>query len=340
MGFLVNRNVKKMAKVFGSETPLFIVGGFVRNKLMRVHGSDIDLTSSLTPKQVMQKLKGSKFQAKIKNNKLGALEISYKNYKFDYTTFRLESYNIKGKHTPNEVVFTTSIIDDSKRRDFSINCIYYNILNRQIVDFYGGVKDIQNKTVRAIENPQNTLSDDGERILRMIRFCAELGFCVDEETYSAAQQNCSNVAKLSKERMAKEFFKILKASFYKRNNKLGGHSGIRLIDKLNIWTSLFDRSDELKFLNGVSSYMPNFVGANKNNYMFAFCYDLYKYFKEVFKLDISERDFIEKLFGENAFEIKKCYRSQLAKALSTKLQNKEQINVIIKKFCFREKGEK
>ena len=217
---------------------LYIVGGYVRNALMDGCSTDVDLAGAATSDEVIGFLKSSEFTAAVVNKKLGTLLIKHKSgQNFEYTTFRSENYLKGGSHSPASVKFVTDIRVDAKRRDFTANAIYYDIKNKKIIDFYGGIEDIKNKVLRAVETPQFVFESDGLRILRFIRLAAELRFKPDPHTLEVAVKCKSQLKDISHERFKKEFLLIINADS-KHINATQAQAHIKALELFNsfeIW---------------------------------------------------------------------------------------------------------
>lgn len=199
----VSSNLKKLSKEFSKQNhPLYIVGGFVRDNLLGKTPSDIDITSNMSIEDVCQISKSLGFDCKVINKHLGTLLISTKKEKYEYTRFRKESYS--GGHSPQDVQFVDDIKIDALRRDLTINAIYYDIQNDQIIDIVGGENDLKNGIIRTTNSPLITLKDDGLRILRTIRFASTFNFKIDKKTKLALKYFKENLLNISKERILNE----------------------------------------------------------------------------------------------------------------------------------------
>lgn len=147
--------------------------------------------------------------------KLGTVKIlsrEDRRFQAEYTTFRIDSYPVNsGAHTPSDVIFTRDIEKDTLRRDFTVNAIYYSIDTAEYVDYTGGIPDLYKHVLRTTQSPEKVFSEDGLRILRMVRIAAELGFDIDEETLDGAKKSVHLLKDISGERKREEFLKILRA---------------------------------------------------------------------------------------------------------------------------------
>lgn len=205
------KKLKELAKLFRENNHrLLLVGGFVRDGIMKSKTTDIDIASSATPKEVKQ-ICADAFKVKESSPKLGTLIIEAEDFSCEYTPFRTEKYATGTTHSPSEVVFEDSIVKDAYRRDFSINCLYKDILTGKIFDPYGGIKDIKRKKIRQIHN--QVFDVDPLRILRMVRFSSVLGFKIDTATFESAKQNANKIQNLSSSRISKELEKIISSKY-------------------------------------------------------------------------------------------------------------------------------
>ena len=242
----VSENLKKLSKFFPEH--LFVVGGFVRSKLLGLEGGDVDICSSVDAEEVSKRLEGSEFDVKVKNLRLGSLLISAGGENFEYTAFRTEEYAEGGAHSPVKIMRTDKIELDSKRRDFTINAIYYNINRDECVDLMHGIRDLTDKTIRAVGDADKLFENDGERILRMVRFAGELGFKIEKKTYQSAQKFVKNVGDLQGARKLLELERILECD---RKYAIKGASlkrALGLLNKLGVW-EFFGTKKTLKYRN-------------------------------------------------------------------------------------------
>ena len=193
---MIKNNLVTLSKLFEKHSPLFIVGGYIRDKLMGLNPTDVDLCSALKLTEVEEILKGSNFNLEIKNKQFGTARIYNNEISFEYSVFRKDYYSKTnlGKHSPNKVEFVNSLKIDSERRDFTINALYYNLTTNELIDLYNAKEHIEKKIIKMI--CPITLNFDGERILRLARFVG-FGFKVEEETLKSAKINTRNVLNLN-----------------------------------------------------------------------------------------------------------------------------------------------
>lgn len=281
----VSENLRKLAKFFPEN--LYVVGGYVRNKLLGISSGDVDLASEVDIEEVSKRLKGSEFSTKVKNLKCGSLLITVGDEKYEYTAFRKDVYANDGSHTPIRVERTNDIAEDAKRRDFSINSIYYNINKDESVDFYHGIIDLKQRIIRCNTDPDEVLKSDGERILRMVRIAGELYFSIDRKTLESAIKYSSNLKDISGTRKYLEIEKILYCDKRYNINKKSLEVALKLLNVLGIWKYFGLKNSYVKY-NMVFKVEDRFLGllvdivdTEKPDCLEAF---LEKFLKEQFQL--------------------------------------------------------
>lgn len=240
----ISEKLNKLAGIFPAD--LFIVGGKVRNHLMKIENDDIDLCSTASLLEIEKVFEGTEFELKFRNEELQTAKIIVGDSIFDYARFRTEVYEKGGKRFPKSVEFVGSPEKDYLRRDFSVNAIYYNIKNEDFLDYCDGIKDLRNRLIKCVRNPYEVLKDDGIRILRMIRIACELNFRIERNTLLAASENISNLLNISGVKLANEFKRICDSSFYGFGTKNAHMRGFKLLNKLNAWKYLGVSFDKLK----------------------------------------------------------------------------------------------
>ena len=194
-----------------ASAPLYLVGGAVRNQLLGLPLSDIDICGALSPEQLTSDLQGL-FSVRDVNPRIGTVKLMRQGDSFEYTEFRRDSYPLSsGQHTPTEVIFVSSPEEDAFRRDFTVNAIYKRLTDGAILDPTGGLADLKSRVLRTTRDPEKVFSEDGLRLLRLVRFAAELGFEIEDATFRAAQKYASLLADISVERKREELERILVA---------------------------------------------------------------------------------------------------------------------------------
>lgn len=207
----ISAALKNLAEIFPSD--LYVVGGAVRDSLRGVETEDTDLAGAAKPEEVKASLSGSGYKVCDSSPKLGTLIISCGREKFEYTTFRTDSYpEGSGVHKPDSVIFTDDIEKDCRRRDFRCNAIYYDIKREKLVDPLCGAEDVEKKLLRTTRSAEGVFSEDGLRIMRLIRFVSTLGFTPDEEAVTAATKLSGRLKDVSAERIRDELDKTLKGA--------------------------------------------------------------------------------------------------------------------------------
>lgn len=181
----------------------FAVGGCVRDTILNRNPQDWDITTSALPNQV-KALFHRTLDTGIKH---GTVTVMINRVGYEVTTYRIDGEYNDSRH-PESVEFTSDLIEDLKRRDFTINAMAYNP-KVGIVDAFDGVSDIQNKIIRCVGNPEERFGEDALRILRAVRFSAQLGFDIDDNTMEAMHKLSSDLKNISAERIQTELEKLI-----------------------------------------------------------------------------------------------------------------------------------
>lgn len=187
----------------------YFVGGFVRDYLLNKVPHDFDITTSANVETIIS-LFNKEFNVIETGRKHGTITVVINGESFEITTFRKEGYYKDGRH-PEFVTFdNVSLLEDLSRRDFTINAIAMNI-NKEIIDPFNGIKDIDNRIIRTVNDPLLRFEEDHLRVLRALRFSTSLDFEIDETTKEAIKKisNKRFIDILSKERIRDELNKIL-----------------------------------------------------------------------------------------------------------------------------------
>lgn len=244
----ISENLEKLALKLKNRADLFLIGGYVRNSLMGFYETDVDLAGEITPSEMKELLKYSDYKVTEKSKKLGTLLIKIDDEEYEYTTFRKESYPEGGQHCPKNAEFVTDIREDAKRRDFTCNCVYYNITHKRFVDIYSGAYDISQKVLKCVESPSYVFENDGLRILRMIRQSCELNFKIDKNTYQKAKKMVYRLKDISGQRKLNELKLILYADQKYSISKPKAHlKAMKLFNELRIFPLFYVPCDKIKF---------------------------------------------------------------------------------------------
>lgn len=205
--FSLPERVRIIAQAFeDAGYPIYLVGGAVRAQLMQLPPTDFDMTGPALPEQAAKIIEQTPgLSSRVLIERLGTLHIAVEGLEggVEYTTFRTESYS--SGHTPDQVAFTQDIAQDAFRRDFTCNALYQRALTGEIIDPTGGAEDIRRYVLRATR--PEVMRDDGLRLLRMVRFAAQLRFTIEEETYRSADPTL--LTHIARERIGDEITKIL-----------------------------------------------------------------------------------------------------------------------------------
>ncbi len=203
----INDAKKLMAKLhkFGYEA--YIVGGFVRDYLLGKTNSDIDIATNATPDIVKAMFK----RTILTGIKHGTVTVIYNGAHYEITTYRTEGAYINNRK-PEEVYFVSSLEEDIKRRDFTMNAIALSI-DGKIIDYVNGREDIKRKLIKAVGDPYLRFSEDALRMLRAFRFVSVLGFSIDNHSKLAIIKHGHLVKNISYERILKEIEYIIKGPY-------------------------------------------------------------------------------------------------------------------------------
>lgn len=181
----------------------FAVGGCIRDSILGREPNDWDITTSAQPEQVK-----ALFRRTIDTGIAhGTVTVMLEKEGFEVTTYRIDGEYEDSRH-PKEVTFTSNLIEDLKRRDFTINAFAYNE-TVGLVDAFEGLKDIENGVIRCVGDAQERFTEDALRILRAIRFSAQLGYQIEESTKAGIRQLAGNLRNISAERIQVELTKLL-----------------------------------------------------------------------------------------------------------------------------------
>lgn len=181
----------------------YAVGGCVRDSLLGRTPGDWDITTSADPYEVKQ-IFARTIDTGIKH---GTVTVMFGKEGFEVTTYRLDGEYEDNRH-PKQVEYTKNLIEDLKRRDFTINAMAYNAKDG-LVDEFDGLKDLQEKKIRCVGSADQRFDEDALRILRAVRFSSQLDFTIEDDTLAAIGRKSLNLRNISAERIREELNKLL-----------------------------------------------------------------------------------------------------------------------------------
>ena len=185
----------------------FAVGGCVRDTILNRTPGDWDITTSAKPQEVKRLFRRT-IDTGIEH---GTVTVMLEKIGYEVTTYRIDGEYEDNRH-PKSVEFTSNLIEDLKRRDFTINAMAYNP-TIGLVDEFEGLKDLEKKVIRCVGHPEDRFDEDALRILRAVRFAAQLGFTIEEETKKAIIKKTKNLMAISAERIRVELVKLLTSPY-------------------------------------------------------------------------------------------------------------------------------
>lgn len=226
----------------------YIVGGCVRDLILKRIPKDWDLTTNATPEQIIPL-----FTKTFYENSFGTVGVVLdEKTTVEVTPYRIESSYSDNRH-PDKVLFSNILEDDLQRRDFTINALACDPRTGEVVDNFDGYQDIISKTIKAVGSPDKRFTEDALRLLRAIRFSAELGFTIDFETQNSILKNADLIKNISSERIRDELTKIIMS-----DNPM---MGFVFLEKLGL-------------LRHILPEISNAVGVNQNQ---AHSYDVFEH---------------------------------------------------------------
>lgn len=226
---MLKNHLEVIKKIESKGFETYIVGGFVRDYYLGHDAKDIDICTSAKPKELMKIFD----DAILPKEKYGAVTLYYKGTRYEITTFRKE---IKYENRrPVELEYTTSFIEDVKRRDFTINSLCMNS-SGQVIDLFDGKGDIDNKIIKVLGDANKKFYDDPLRMLRAVRFATQLNFKLDKNIEESIKNNAHYLSNISYDRKKEELNKIFAS--------INVRYGIKLLISLKM-----DKYLELKNLN-------------------------------------------------------------------------------------------
>ncbi len=231
-----------LARDYGSA---FWVGGTVRDMMLGRTASDIDIATAATPVQIKKVLKGMELPIISIGEKFGTIATLVEGHTIEITTYRIEDSYADSRH-PDSVTFVKNVEEDAKRRDFTVNALYWDPQSGEIFDYHNGLKDLEAKKLRFIGNPSERIIEDPLRMLRAVRFAMALGFTLDATAKKAISENASRIHSVAAERITAELDMIIAHENY--------HAGFSMLDNLGVLAILFPELERLKTVAQSSNY--------------------------------------------------------------------------------------
>lgn len=202
----IPKNVQKIIDIFyNNGYEAFIVGGCVRDIILNKVPNDYDITTNATPDEVISIF--NEYKTIPTGIKHGTITLIMDNNHYEITTYRIEG-KYSDNRRPDNVEYTKSIIEDLKRRDFTVNSMAYNH-KIGLIDEFNGIYDINNKTIRCVGDASTRFKEDALRMIRAIRFSAKLNFDIEDNTIKSIYENSNLIVNVSKERIKDELNKII-----------------------------------------------------------------------------------------------------------------------------------
>ena len=186
----------------------YLVGGCVRDLLLKKSPKDWDLTTNATPEEIQ-----AVFPESFYENDFGTVGVKTDAEDPLVAVVEVTPYRKEGKYSdarrPDEVTWAKTLSEDLERRDFTVNALAYRLKDSSLVDEHGGQKDLEKKIIRTVGNPQERFQEDALRMMRAVRLSAELGFALEAETSQAILENAASLERISKERIRDELVRIV-----------------------------------------------------------------------------------------------------------------------------------
>lgn len=183
----------------------FFVGGMVRDLLLSRKITDIDIATEAEPDQIVNVLKNQNFKLNLEAKRFGVIAVIVGKQMIEITTFRKDVYT-NSRYPKISFVNTSNI--DSKRRDFTINALYFQAKSLTIYDYTSGLVDLSKKLIKFIGEPNDRIQEDPLRIIRAYRFKNQLHFSFDKKTEQAIEKNLNLISKLTQTKVHNELLKI------------------------------------------------------------------------------------------------------------------------------------
>lgn len=187
----------------------YLVGGCVRDFMLHREPKDWDITTDATPQQIIECF--SQFSFQTIGMKHGTITVNFPFISLEITTHRIDG-TYHDHRRPDQVSYTSSLAEDLQRRDFTINAMACDLRGR-LYDYYEGKEDLQKKIIRCVGQSDERFTEDALRMLRALRFSAQLGFSIEESTKESIHKNALLLQNISKERITMEFEKMINGDY-------------------------------------------------------------------------------------------------------------------------------
>ncbi len=278
---MLDSSLRVLDKIEENGFEAYIVGGFARDNYIGRNSTDVDICTNATPKELKNIFQASM----LPKEQYGSVAVIYKKIRFDITTYR-KDIKYENNRLPIEIEYINNLMDDLKRRDFTMNTLCIN-KNGDYIDLLNAMEDIDNKIIRTVGNAKEKLNEDCLRILRAIRFATILDFELDEELKIAIKEYGYLLKKLSFFRKKEELDKIFSSINVKRGINLllelnlDKYLDLNNLDKIVIVSSplgIWAQLDVLKTysFSNIEKYSIETINTIKNNKFFD-NYELYNY---------------------------------------------------------------
>ncbi len=239
----IDANAKKIVKTLrGHKFQAYLVGGCARDLLLGIQPKDWDVATNAKPKQIIRL-----FQKTIPvGAKFGVVIVRMAGKNYEVATFRKDSDYADGRH-PGKVQFSGPE-EDARRRDFTVNGMFYDPVGKKVLDFIGGQKDLKTGIIRAIGNPDQRFYEDKLRMLRAVRFSARFNFPIEKKTAAAIKRHCGEINQVSRERIRDELVYIFTQPRPDR--------GLDLLDRLGLLKAILPEVSALKGVRQPKQFHP------------------------------------------------------------------------------------
>lgn len=279
------KGILELSKIFKENgKKLYVVGGFVRDVLMGLNPLDIDLSTDSLPEDTLRFL-GGKYKVDLVGDAFGVVILKVDGEEVEIASFREDTTIGRAP----EVKLGVTIEQDVLRRDLTISAMFYDIEQEEIVDFVGGIEDLDNKIIRMVGDAGDRITEDQLRVLRVARFSSRYGFKIDPQTIDGVTKN-SDLSEISKERIVLEFTKAFKQS---PSFKLF----LDIITQFGIWDQIFEGfkiNTDVKETDKIELYLSNLLIDNDK--------DKLSTLTETFKWESNIQDTVVFLIGLKDFK--------------------------------------